>query len=252
MSNAHPVRDQDLLDEFYSFDIDLMKQIVGEDLHWHCITGEYDLDKPFERAIQDLYRYIEPGSTVLDCGTGWGGPGRMLQRDIGCQVEGVTVSKIGAAYCQQFFPTMIADLNVWKPEKHYRTALFVESYAHMLSQALLNIRDNVDQIVMKDFVHRIPDYQEAYHLDPWHVSFRTIDMLSKDFQQAGFEIKEFEVEYDFWEPSLSFWYHNLIKFDINSLPPQLQLTYGLTMEYQSNPTAFDNFGFCTIHATRIQ
>ena len=234
------------VNEFYNMDISMLKQVLGEKLHYHYATGNYDPANPFDQAIIDLYPYFKPGSRVLDCGCGWGGPARMLKEDLNCDVTGVTVSTYQAQHCQNFFKTITADFNHWHPTEYYDTAFFMESYVHMIPQALINIKDHVQNIVMKDTLTTTNEYD----ITQWYSKIRTKEMYYEEFDAAGFEIKEFKVEHDYLEPCTTYWYNNLLKFDIGQLPTQLRLLHDLCIMYRTNPSGLGHLGSITVYATR--
>jgi hypothetical protein len=93
---ALPPAQGERLDRFYSStDLAAWRQVLGDDLHYHF--GLFDAGTPFEagmeRAVTELYPFIPPRSRVYDLGCGWGGPARMLARDLECDVVGATVSQ---------------------------------------------------------------------------------------------------------------------------------------------------------------
>ena len=71
------------------------QKVIGKDLHYHVGWGEGNI---FYNAVKHLYQFIEPKSTILDCGCGWGGTGKVLKRDLNCDVTGVTISKVQSDY----------------------------------------------------------------------------------------------------------------------------------------------------------
>lgn len=236
------------LNVFFNMDISLLKQIFGKDLHYHFATGIYDPENPFAQAVIDLLPYFKYESNVLDCGSGWGGPARILQEKLNCNVTGVTVSSEQAKYSAEFFTTITADLHDYHPAEHYDTALFLESYCHLNNpvQVLTNLKDSVDALVIKDFV-----YPTFFDETQWHVKVHTQDMFITDLETAGFEIKEFKIEYNFIKNSAIYWLNNLNKLnlDINTLPKQLQLLHQFSIDFLS-PNKFGDLGSCTIYATK--
>lgn len=83
------------LDSFYSKEsIREWKQIIGEELHYHCgyFNGEEDLETGLKQTVRNFYPYITPGTRVLDIGCGWGGPAKMLIAERNCSVTGISCS----------------------------------------------------------------------------------------------------------------------------------------------------------------
>ena len=75
-----------LLDNFYSFTSpEEAKDIFGQRAHFHWAVPS-DTNDPFDQAVIDLFPYIKPNSKILDCGCGWGGPGRIIQEHLNCEV----------------------------------------------------------------------------------------------------------------------------------------------------------------------
>ena len=80
----------DLSDELYELFLDADRQ-------YSCAYFESP-DDTLDQAQENKKRHIatklllEPGHSVLDIGSGWGGMGLTLARDYGCKVTGVTLS----------------------------------------------------------------------------------------------------------------------------------------------------------------
>jgi tocopherol O-methyltransferase len=78
--------------------IDLYEEMWGEHIH----HGYWDLSEPDvkrhraqERTVEELIKFggIQRGARVLDSGCGIGASAIMLARDLGCQVDGITLSE---------------------------------------------------------------------------------------------------------------------------------------------------------------
>lgn len=78
--------------------IDLYEQMWGEHIH----HGYWDPDQPAlqrhqaqRRLVQEMIAFgaVPAGSRVLDSGCGIGASAIMLARDLGCEVEGITLSE---------------------------------------------------------------------------------------------------------------------------------------------------------------
>ena len=84
------------VDEFYDDTLpEIWKKVIGNDLHYHVGWGEGDI---LYNAVKHLYQFIDKKSSVLDCGCGWGGTGKVLKRDMDCEVTGVTISQVQSDY----------------------------------------------------------------------------------------------------------------------------------------------------------
>ena len=87
------------LEKFYSDEsIDVWKKVIGQDLHYHVGWGDGDI---LFNAVEYLYQFIGENKKVLDCGCGWGGTGKVLQRDLNCKVTGITNSSTQYKYIKK-------------------------------------------------------------------------------------------------------------------------------------------------------
>jgi cyclopropane fatty-acyl-phospholipid synthase-like methyltransferase len=116
------------IDNFYSYNsINSWIKFLGNKLHYHFgIFTDPNVD-PFDKAVFELFKYIPANSKVLDCGCGWGGPGKLLKEKLNCYVTGITISKTQSEFIKDF-PVIHADLNFFKPHNYYDVALFIESF----------------------------------------------------------------------------------------------------------------------------
>ena len=112
------------LPEFYSESIDVWKKILGQDLHYHIGWGEGDI---FYNAIEYLYQFIGEDKKVLDCGCGWGGSGKVLQRDLNCKVTGNTNSLTQYDYIKNniLMNVKFTALHNYLPEDKFDAAIFI-------------------------------------------------------------------------------------------------------------------------------
>jgi hypothetical protein len=196
------------LDSFYSENpISSWKVVLGEDMHYHYgVPGE----NPFEQAILNVMEFIPPNSKVLDCGCGWGGPGRVLQKH-GHSVTGVTNSKQQAEYIQDF-PVIYGDLHEFIPEETYDAAIFIESYFHLINpvQVFDNLVPNVKNIVILDIVSdKITDIGE------FGIKLEPKEYMMGNLRKAGYVIKNQQSRLDFADPTIKYWRNN-----IDKLPPE--------------------------------
>jgi len=220
MSENHPI------DELYSgLALETWRKILHKDMHYHfgeCNEGGQDI---FEQAVRTLYNYIQPGSSVLDCGCGWGGPAKMLMRENDCNVEGVTISK------QQYdsiseFKVLHEDLCEYQPNRLYDVALFMESYTHLTDAQLVlqRIAPSVRSILIKDYVS-----DNTFYNQEWQMTIRSrqrfVDELEGSKLFAIRRIQEFPD--DGIIASCEYWYKNLLMLDENERIAQARLLWDL-------------------------
>ncbi len=191
---------------------EIWKRVIGEDLHYHVGWGEGDI---LFNAIQYLYQFIDQGSSVLDCGCGWGGTGKVLKRDLDCDVTGVTISKLQSDYIEQnkLFDVVNADLHDFIPQKKYNVILFVESFCHLKNPDIVlnNLRNTSNKIVLREY-HRKNDIQPERYIDNWLMNIYNKDIIVSMFD--GYNLTHEKEHYvDALEPTLKLWLNNLSKLD---------------------------------------
>jgi len=246
------------LDDFYSsITPEMAKTVFGEKAHFHW-GAQSQSANPFDQAVIDIFPYIKKGSKVLDCGCGWGGPGRMFQEQLNCDVTGVTISKVQADYSNQFFPTYHADLHNFKSDQHYDVAIFFESYFHLEhgDQVLKNLQNNVDQIIIKDFT---VDVDGSRALPAWYGKCRSKDQFFSEIESAGFTVKEFKnplIE-NYYQDTMDHWIEGLKKLNLSRLPMLMNTVQNLCIHYQTMKNLDDYTSnhkdcryACTIHAIK--
>ena len=143
------------LDVFYSsVPIETWRQILGDHMHYHhgVWQSDEDWDTALENAVLDLARHVEPGSTVLDLGCGWGGPASVLKERYGCPVRCVTVSQAQASYCNtRGLDVHRADLDSEIPEGTWAVGWWMESLEHLEQpeKALAQLRQRCRKVVIR-------------------------------------------------------------------------------------------------------
>lgn len=234
------------LEEFYSTTTpELARAVLGDKAHFHWAVSS-NINDPFEQAVIDLFPFIPIGSKVLDCGSGWGGPGRVLQDALKCSVTGVTISKPQADYTQQFFTTHHADLHDYKPKEDYDIALFFESYFHIEDAGkVLGNLPNVGAILIKDFTASIDR-----HMPAWHGVARTEENFRRQLNTAGFTVEQFIVsEGEFWQPTIDIWFNKLKSMDISQLSPLMRTLLEMCISVRAD-TRWTDVNSCIIYATK--
>jgi len=190
------------------------QKVIGEDLHYHVGWGEGNI---FYNAVKHLYQFIEPESTVLDCGCGWGGTGKVLQRDLNCDVTGVTISQVQSDYISSnnLFPVILSDLHDYRPTKTYDVCLFIESFCHLTNptKVLNNLSNYTDKMILREYHLKANNYSKKY-FDSWLMNIYNKNELVSIFNDYDYKLTYFEEHYDYaLEPTLDLWLHNLDKID---------------------------------------
>lgn len=190
------------------------QKVIGKDLHYHVGWGEGDI---FFNAVKHLYQFIEPKSTVLDCGCGWGGTGKVLKRDMNCDITGVTISKVQFDYIRDnnLFDVILSDLHDFKPLNKFDTCLFVESFCHLTipTVVLNNLVGHTDKFILREYHLKANNISKKY-FDSWLMNIYSKDELVSIFDELDYKLTFFEEHYDYaLEPTLDLWLHNLDKID---------------------------------------
>ena len=235
------------LDEFYSKEsIELWETVLGPKMHYHFGIPCTDND-PFDQAILNFFPYIQPNSKVLDCGCGWGGPGRFIQQKLNCDVTGVTISKTQSEYIKDF-RTIHSDLHDFIPQEHYDLAMFIESYTHIndAKKILSSLGDHVDSVIIKDYL-----CEEYVLLEEWNMHLRTKDMFVAELESSGYTVKVFNIIEDFWQPGIDFWYSGLMKLNPMDIRGQLKGLFQLCYKVKFMNYEIPQLSQCEIYATRL-
>ncbi len=193
------------------------KVVLGEDLHYH-IGSKSDGDI-FKQAIFDLYQHIPDGSSVLDCGCGWGAPARMLMNDKNCKITGVTISDKQAEYITDF-PVINTDLQKYTPDTNYDVALFVESFCHLRDPftVLKNIKNNVNKIVIRDYI-----WPTVWYNNVWKMMFYPKNFWVKILSESGFSVDLIEEDKNATIfATCEYWYNNIQKLNREEVVGHIQ------------------------------
>ena len=203
------------VNEFYDdTSPEIWKKVIGNDLHYHVGWGDGDI---LYNAIKHLYQFIDEESIILDCGCGWGGTGKVLKRDMNCDVTGVTISQVQSDYISDnnLFPVILSDLHDYVPSKNYDVCLFVESFCHLKNpkKVLNNLVGHTKKFIVREYHLKVDGYPQKY-IDNWMMNMYTKDELSSFFTELDYEMTYFEEHYnEALEPTLDLWLHNLDKVD---------------------------------------
>ena len=199
--------------EFYSDEsLDVWKKVIGQDLHYHVGWGDGDI---FYNAIEYLYQFIGKDKKVLDCGCGWGGTGKVLQRDINCDVTGITNSPIQYEYIKNNISMNVEliDLHDYSSKDKYDVVIFIESYCHLTNpeKVLYNIANVTNKIILREYHLKTNEYPKGY-VDKWFMNlYRKVELIMS-MKNIGFNLIHEEEHYHYaLESTLSLWYNNINK-----------------------------------------
>jgi hypothetical protein len=203
MISSHPI------DDLYSgLALETWKKILPKNLHYHfgeVNNGGVDI---FQQAVRSLYDFIAPGSSVLDCGCGWGGPAGMLIHENGCEVDGVTISKQQYDFISEF-KVFHEDLHEYCPKRLYDVALFMESYTHLVDApfVLKRLAPSVRSVLIKDFVGT-----KTFYSQDWLMTVRSRQHFVNELEGSNlFSIKEIREYPDVcMRSSFEYWFKNIL------------------------------------------
>ena len=201
------------LKEFYDNTSPVIwKKVIGEDLHYHLGWGEGNI---LYNAIEYLYQFIDRDSIVLDCGCGWGGPAKVIQRDLNCDITGVTISKVQYDYIKSNIPIKVEhiDLHNYHPTDRFDICLFIESFCHLSNpgKVLYNISESTDRIILREYHLKTNQYPKSY-VNRWFMNIYRKEELISLMEQFNFKLVYQEEHYDYaLEPTLDLWYNNINK-----------------------------------------
>lgn len=194
------------LDEFYSsVPLNIWRQVLGDQMHYHHGIWESneDWEAALENAVLSLARHLEPASTVVDLGCGWGGPASVLKKKYGCSVLCVTVSRAQASYCaSRGLETHHGNLDYEIPEGSWSVGWWMESLEHLEQpeRALAGLRPRCKKVIIRVntceagprrlFSGSMPMQSTRYYLDAlesagWnvtHLSNRRSESLHSPFE----------------------------------------------------------------------
>ena len=196
--------------------VNTWKKIIGDDLHYHVGWGEGDL---LANSIRYLYQFISKNDKILDCGCGWGGTAKMLQKDLNCDVTGITISKNQYDYIKNNLSMNVidSDLHNFIPSEEYDVCIFVESFCHLghPSKVLDNISKHTKKIILRDYYYKTNDYPYDY-MNRWLMNVRKKDELISLFEKYNFRLTHHEDHYkNSLEPTVDLWLNNLKKINDN-------------------------------------
>jgi MPBQ/MSBQ methyltransferase len=202
------------------------------EFYWgdHIHLGHYGLPprrKDFRQAkvdfVHEMVRWggldrLAPGTTVLDVGCGFGGSSRILARDYGFMVTGITISPQQVRRAQELTPSHLTArfqvdnaLDLSFPDASFDVVWSVEAGPHMpdkvkFAQELLRVLKPGGLLVVADWNQRDDrsrplTWGEGFImqqlLDQWaHPKFASIEEFSEQLESTGWV--EGQVTTDDW------------------------------------------------------
>jgi metal-responsive CopG/Arc/MetJ family transcriptional regulator len=211
------------IDKFYSGNLpEIWEKILGPKFHYH--VGSKSDNDIFDQSVKNLFSLIPKQSSVLDCGCGWGGPGKMLIEELNCNVTGITISSEQAKFISEFF-VYCEDLEEYIPNKFYDIALFIESFCHLNhpQKTLSNLHDHVGKIIIKDYLWNYEWYNEK-----WGMYMRPGSSYINLLKKCSYEIVSCKID-DTTDiiGSCQYWFDNLKKIDKKFIVGQVKTLYEL-------------------------
>tara|TARA_B100000902_G_C27222895_1_gene870624 strand:- start:72 stop:779 length:708 start_codon:yes stop_codon:yes gene_type:complete len=220
-----------------------------EPCDWHYHIGvNGPRDNMFENAVEKfIYPHIPDGSSVLDCGCGYGGPAKMLTYEKNCTVTCITNSKNQAKHIlYDDIPVLLQDLNETLDYKMGAdAAIFYESFGHITDQVSV-LQRCPDKIVMVAYFSKV----ERFYLPEWKSLFRPLDELTALMECCGYTIDHIQdCEYEkYLIPNAAYWYSRLKDKEYDGALGVLK-KWCEDIQYDSH-SILDTTGLINICATR--
>jgi len=118
--------------------IDLWKNVLGNELHYHAGISNDDNIDIFIHSIKKLYPYIGNYKTIVDIGCGWGGPMELISRELECEILGITNSRKQFDICRsRDLDVLCIDAENMVIPGYFDIAMLIESLEHIKNKELL-------------------------------------------------------------------------------------------------------------------
>tara|TARA_R100001510_G_scaffold34436_1_gene30921 strand:+ start:110 stop:859 length:750 start_codon:yes stop_codon:yes gene_type:complete len=209
----------------------------------------------FENPIYDyILPFINNGSTVLDCGCGWGSPANIIHIEKQCEVTCITNSANQIEFINKYYKhlnVLKKDLNKFKPHKKYDTGIFIESFSHVedknTDRLLKNLSEKVNNLLFMIHVSR----KDPFYFQEWEMYFNTLENFIKKLNRQGFQIIFCkDLKSDYLLPSYTYWNSRLnIIRPANGQLLELQKMSKQVLEYPN--MAAESVGLFIIYAFNL-
>jgi cyclopropane fatty-acyl-phospholipid synthase-like methyltransferase len=234
------------LDNFYSDpSIETWKTILGEKLHYHFADDTDPNIDPFDKSVYNIFPFVKNNSKVLDFGCGWGGPARLLIKELNCEVIGITNSSRQYEYIKDF-KVIYSNMEDFIPDQKYDVGLFFETLTHVgeYDKLLYNINNYVDDLIIVDYVTTF----NTVYFPQWREHIRNKKDFINPLKKYGYEVKHYSERENFLQPAINYWINNLKKIDESQVIGQVKTLKDWTNRYKQNN--LKHISICTIHAIK--
>ena len=211
------------IDKFYSENPpETWEKVLGPGMHYHY-RGE--------KVLEEILEFIPPDAKILDCGCGWGGSGKFLQKR-GHDVTGVTISKEQANYIKDF-PVICQDLHDYVPNESYDVGLLIECCFHLTDRRKVfdNLVPWVKHLIIVDVV--CPTIAEV---PEFGLNVGPRESLFADLWKVGYVVQKFREKVDFFQETQKEWGKN-----IGELPDHEVFGHIMKLKYLCETDDFSRF-----------
>jgi hypothetical protein len=119
---------------------DAWRALLGPAMHEHfgLFEPRSSLPEALDRAVTVLYPFVPAGGRVYDVGCGWGATNRMLTRELGCDVVGITARRSEfLSGREQGLNVRHGDAESTLPPGHFDCMLAIESLSEIADKRRL-------------------------------------------------------------------------------------------------------------------
>jgi hypothetical protein len=257
LANEHSDRESDPeIENLYAIPTDVWMKVLGDKWHFHFgQTNPLDpTEDIFDHAVRFLYPFIPDHSAVLDCGCGWGGPARLIAKEKGCKITGVTTSFLQCDFIKNHvkeIEVIYKDIHRYVPQQEFSVALFIESTTHMHNpkQIFINLHPKVDAILIQDFVA----VEKSFYWPDWRQYFRTKEEIIAMLRDSGYELQHYEevVTLDDVRKSAQFWLDNLATLDDKEIVGYLAILKYWSLRWREYTDQWGSWYIAVFYAKKL-